>query len=103
MRKIATHWDQHQLTLVQKWHRYGLVGIHLERYRNEGDAFLKRIVTIDMWARASWPAIKRQSIDVTEVRYVHRNFYRNLGRCSSVMDINNQHLANGLQQLPDIW
>ncbi|GFU26330.1 mariner Mos1 transposase [Trichonephila clavipes] len=44
MRKIAAHGVLHQLTEVQKWHRYALAGIQQERYHNEGDAFQQRNV-----------------------------------------------------------
>ncbi|XP_035212257.1 histone-lysine N-methyltransferase SETMAR-like [Stegodyphus dumicola] len=62
MRKIASRCVPHRLTEVQKWHRYALAGTQLERYRNEGDAFLQRIVAIDeTWPRAYEPELKRQS------------------------------------------
>ncbi|GFR22327.1 hypothetical protein TNCT_485541 [Trichonephila clavata] len=32
---------------ITEMHRYALVGIHLERYRNGGDAYLQRIVALD--------------------------------------------------------
>jgi hypothetical protein len=40
MRKIAACWVPHNLTDAQKWHRCAVTGLHLERYHNEGDAFL---------------------------------------------------------------
>ncbi|GFW13702.1 centaurin-gamma-1A [Trichonephila clavipes] len=45
-------WMGHIVSSTRKWHRYAMVGIHVVRYRNSGDAFLRRIVVIDkMWAR----------------------------------------------------
>ncbi|XP_035218137.1 uncharacterized protein LOC118191444 [Stegodyphus dumicola] len=60
MRKIASRWVPHRLTEVQKWYRYALAGTHLERYRNEGDAFLQRTVAIDE-TQAYEPELMRQS------------------------------------------
>jgi hypothetical protein len=62
MRKIAARWVPHNLTEAQKWHRYAVAGLHLERYHNEGDAFLQSIFVIDeTWARAYKSELKRQS------------------------------------------
>ncbi|GFX08459.1 mariner Mos1 transposase [Trichonephila clavipes] len=62
MRKIAASWVPHQLTEVQKWNRYALAGIHLKRYRNDGNTFPQRIVIIDLtWVRAYEPELKHQS------------------------------------------
>jgi hypothetical protein len=62
MRKAAARWVPHNLTEAQKWHRYAVAGLHLERYHNEGDTFLQRIVAIDeTWTRAYEPELKRQS------------------------------------------
>jgi len=50
------------LTEIQKWQRYELARVHLERYKKKGDAFLHRIIALDeAWARAYEPAMKRQS------------------------------------------
>ena len=40
-RKMPSHWVPQHLTKVQKRHQYAFAGIHLDRYRNEGDAFPK--------------------------------------------------------------
>ncbi|KAJ4447723.1 hypothetical protein ANN_09731 [Periplaneta americana] len=60
--KTAACWVSHNLTETQKWHRYAIAQLPLQRYHNEGDVFLKRIVAIDeMWAWAYEPELKRQS------------------------------------------
>jgi hypothetical protein len=62
MRKTVACWVPHNLTEAQKWHRHAVAGLHLERYHNEGDAFLQRIVAIgETWARAYEPELKRRS------------------------------------------
>jgi hypothetical protein len=62
MRKMAARWVPHNLAEAQKWHRHAVAGLHLERYHNEGDAFLQRIVAIDeKWARAYEAELMRQS------------------------------------------
>lgn len=62
MRKIASRWVPHDLTEEHKWLRYDASRTHLERYRREGEGFLRRIITIDeTWARAYEPQLKRQS------------------------------------------
>ncbi|PSN44013.1 hypothetical protein C0J52_17227 [Blattella germanica] len=62
MRKIASRWVPHDLTEEHKWLRYDASHTHLERYRREGEGFLRRIITIDeTWARAYEPQLKRQS------------------------------------------
>ncbi|KAJ4437343.1 hypothetical protein ANN_17482 [Periplaneta americana] len=51
MRKIAARWVPHNLTETQKWHRYAIAQLQLQRYHNEGNVFLQRIVAIDeKWA-----------------------------------------------------
>jgi len=47
MRKIASRWVPHDLTEMQKWLPYDAVRNHLEHYDREGEAFLRRIVTLD--------------------------------------------------------
>ncbi|KAJ4440407.1 hypothetical protein ANN_08548 [Periplaneta americana] len=47
VRKIAARWVPHNLTKAQKWHRYAIAQFHIQRYHNEGDVFLQRIVAID--------------------------------------------------------
>ncbi|KAG8225422.1 hypothetical protein J437_LFUL004243 [Ladona fulva] len=47
MRKIASRWVPHELTEMQKWMRYDAAQTHLDRYESEGEAFLRRIVTLD--------------------------------------------------------
>lgn len=46
MRIISSRWAPHRLTDVQKWYRYELASIHLDRYRNDGNVFLQRIIAI---------------------------------------------------------
>jgi len=47
---------------MQKWLRYNTARNHLERYEREGEAFLRRIITLDeTWARLYEPQLKRQS------------------------------------------
>ncbi|KAJ4436145.1 hypothetical protein ANN_18772 [Periplaneta americana] len=60
-KKLAASWVPHNLTEAQKWHRYATALLHLQRYHNEGDVFLQRVVAIDeTWARAYEPELKRQ-------------------------------------------
>ena len=62
MRKIASRWVPHDLTEMQKWLRYDAARNHLERYEREGEAFLRRIITLDeTWAKSYEPQMKRQS------------------------------------------
>ena len=62
MRKIASRWVPHDLTEMQKWLRYDAVCNHLERYEREGEASLRRIITLDeSWAKSYKPQMKRQS------------------------------------------
>ncbi|GFW30494.1 hypothetical protein TNCV_454321 [Trichonephila clavipes] len=58
------------------WTPVPLAGIHLEKYRNEGDAFLQYIVAIDKtWARAYNPELKLRSNEWHH-RHFHTNFVR---------------------------
>ncbi|KAJ4440053.1 hypothetical protein ANN_08184 [Periplaneta americana] len=58
MRKIVSY----NLTEAQKWHRYAIAQLYLQRYHNEGGVFLQCIVAIDdMWTRAYEPEVKGQS------------------------------------------
>ncbi|GFV39936.1 histone-lysine N-methyltransferase SETMAR [Trichonephila clavipes] len=53
MRKITPRWDPHHLTEMQKWIRYDAARTHLERYEGEGEAFLRRIITLnETWAKS---------------------------------------------------
>ena len=53
MRKIASRWVPHDLTEMLKWLRYDADRTHLERYGREGEAFLRRIITLDeTWAKS---------------------------------------------------
>jgi hypothetical protein len=46
---------------MQKWQRYDASRNHLERYEREGEAFLRRIITLDKtWAKSYGPQLKRQ-------------------------------------------
>lgn len=47
VRKTAAYWVPHNLTKVQKWHRFAIGGLHLDRYHNEWDALLQRIAALD--------------------------------------------------------
>ncbi|GBL83622.1 hypothetical protein AVEN_196445-1 [Araneus ventricosus] len=61
-KKISSPWVPHRITGVQKWHLFALTGVHLDRYRNEGDSLLQRIVTIDeTWVCVYEPEFKHQS------------------------------------------
>ena len=52
------------VTEQQKWCRYEIWRIHLERYQNEGENLLNDIITIDeTWVRAYEPDLKRQSAE----------------------------------------
>ena len=47
---------------MQKWLRYDAAHNHFERYEREGEAFLRRIITLDeTWAKSYEPQMKRQS------------------------------------------
>jgi histone-lysine N-methyltransferase SETMAR len=62
MRKICARWIPHNLTEVQMWQRMETARLHLDRYAREGEAFLRRIITMDeTWARSYEPELKRQS------------------------------------------
>lgn len=62
MRKIAAKWVPHHLHETQKWTRYETCRINLERFHQEGNGMLNRIIAIDeTWARAYEPELKRQS------------------------------------------
>jgi histone-lysine N-methyltransferase SETMAR len=53
MRKIAAKWVPHHLHETQKWTRYETCCINLERFHQEGNGMLNRIIAIDeTWARA---------------------------------------------------
>jgi len=47
MRKICTKWVPHHLTGVQKWTRNETFRINLERFQQEGQAMLNRIIAVD--------------------------------------------------------
>ena len=62
MRKIASKWVPHDLTDMHKWQRYDASRMHLQRFEREGEAFLRRIISIDeTWAKSYEPELKRQS------------------------------------------
>ena len=64
MRKIAAKWVPHAFTEQQKWCRYEICRILLERYKNEGENLLNNIITIDeTWVRAYEPEFKSQSAE----------------------------------------
>lgn len=62
MRRIAARWVPHCLSDDQKTGRMDIAQNLLDRYKNEGDSFLNRIVAIDeTWIRSYEPELKRQS------------------------------------------
>ena len=64
MRKIAAKWVPHALTEQQKWCRYEICRIYLERYQNEGEKLLNNMITIhETWVRAYEPELQRQSAE----------------------------------------
>ena len=64
MRKICARWVPHSLTEDQRQRRVEISQQLLARYREEGDFFLRRIVTLDeTWARCFEPELKRQSAE----------------------------------------
>jgi hypothetical protein len=61
-RKIAAQWVPKLLSNKQKNARVQICETLLARYRNEGDAFLHRIVTVDKtWCLHYTPELKRAS------------------------------------------
>ena len=59
MRKIASKWVPHDLTKLQKWLQYDAAPTNLQHYVCEGEAFLRRIITIDeIWTRSYEPKLK---------------------------------------------
>jgi len=61
MRKIASRCVPHDLTEMQKWLRYDTACNHLECYEREGEAFLRRNITLDeTWAKSYEPQLKHQ-------------------------------------------
>ncbi|PNF14967.1 hypothetical protein B7P43_G01544 [Cryptotermes secundus] len=62
MRKIASRGVPHDLAEMQKWLRYDATRNHMERYEREGEAFLRRIITLDeTWAKPYEPQMEHQS------------------------------------------
>ena len=62
MRRVSARWVPHALSSEQKQSRVDVATQLLERYKNEGDMFLNRIVAIDeTWIRSYEPELKRQS------------------------------------------
>ncbi|GFR14777.1 histone-lysine N-methyltransferase SETMAR [Trichonephila clavata] len=52
------------LTEVQRWFRYAICSDHFERWLQDGDQFLSRIIAIDeFWAMAYEPELKSQSVE----------------------------------------
>ncbi len=61
-RKILAQWVPHFLSMEQKADRMHIAQDLLMRYRNEGESFLKHIITIDeTWIRDFEPELKSQS------------------------------------------
>ena len=62
-RKVCARWVPKQLTDVHKTNRLNTCRRHLERYENEGNNFIERIVTGDeTWVHHYEPESKRQSM-----------------------------------------
>lgn len=62
-RKVCAQWIPRQLTEEHKANRMGLSLQHLQRYREEGDSFLHRIVAGDeSWCHHYEPSSKRDSM-----------------------------------------
>jgi hypothetical protein len=62
MRKIVSKWVPYDVTEQQQWLRYEAARVHMERYEREDEAFLRRIITIDVtWAKVYEPQLNRQS------------------------------------------
>lgn len=63
-RKVCARWVPKQLTQLHKQTRLDICKKHLDRYGNEGDNFLDRIITGDeTWIHHYEPESKRQSME----------------------------------------
>ncbi|GFY00653.1 HTH_48 domain-containing protein [Trichonephila clavipes] len=63
-RKLCSRWVPKMLTVEHKTKRLGSALSFLERYSNEGDDFLSRIVTGDeIWVALVTPESKQQSME----------------------------------------
>src|ERR1043166_7500036 len=88
MRKIASRWVPHALTEIQKWQRFEVARTHLSRYQEEGDTFVRRIVTLDeTWARSYEPKLKRQSNEWRHYGSPRQTKFRTTPSCVKVMVI----------------
>ena len=62
MRKVFAHRVLHSLTEIWKWQRMERARMHFEQFEHEGEAFLRRVITMDeTWIRLYTPELKRQS------------------------------------------
>ena len=62
MRKVAARWVLHMLAETEKHQRVKIARSLIQRYEEEGDEMLQRIVAIDeTWMRSFEPELKRQS------------------------------------------
>ena len=62
MRKVAPRWVPHMLSETEKHQRVKIARSLLQRYEEEGDKRLQRIVAIDeTWMRSFEPELKQQS------------------------------------------
>lgn len=62
--KVCARWVPKQLTMLHKQTRLDICQQNLDRYGNEGDAFLDRIITGDeTWIHHYEPESKRQSME----------------------------------------
>ncbi|PSN56149.1 hypothetical protein C0J52_03342, partial [Blattella germanica] len=95
-----SRWVPHDLTEEHKWLRYDASRTHLERYRREGEGFLRRIITIDeTWARAYEPQLKRQSNEWSPRKVTVRNTTTNV----KAMDNARAHEAVAVTDLLLRW
>jgi hypothetical protein len=63
-RKFCTKWIPHVLNDNQRAMRVLLATAHLQRWRNEGNAFLDRIFTVDeSWMHSFDPQLKQQNAE----------------------------------------
>ncbi|XP_053398245.1 histone-lysine N-methyltransferase SETMAR-like [Mercenaria mercenaria] len=62
MRRVSARWVPHHLNRDKMTNRVVVAEKHLKRYKDEGDRFLNRIVSIDeTWLRSYEPELKSQS------------------------------------------
>jgi hypothetical protein len=63
-RKLCAKWIPHVLNDHQRAMRVLLANTHLQRWKNEGNAFLDRILTVDeSWMHSFDPQLKQQNAE----------------------------------------